>query len=249
MKINRRQALATAAAFTPTMLSWRALAASVPDVQTLDDIQFTPGPSPPTNEELQLFATAVDSARRVSASELIQDARFMPLHPQPVFRELVKAIAREPVLTIAREDEPGTRIDIQGTIVDPYQSPVAAAMVYVYHTSAKGWYSDKGAHIRSWAGDARHARLFGYLRTGPQGSFEVRTIKPGGYPKSTLPQHIHIEVEADGCIPLGTELLFDDDPRLNAEQRQRAKREGFLIAQRVSVERPTYRYTIGVRKT
>src|SRR5262249_11285300 len=151
---------------------------------------------------------------------------------------------------IPRDDEPGTRIIAKGTTVDPSGSPVAGAMVYVYHTSAKGWYSDNAAHIRAWAGDARHARLFGYLTTGREGSFQVRTIKPGGYPRSTLPQHIHFEVEADGYVPLNTELLFDDDPRLNAEQRERAKREGFIIAAREpgASERPTYRYIVGLKK-
>jgi protocatechuate 3,4-dioxygenase beta subunit len=181
---------------------------------------------------------------------MVQDAQFMPLHGQPVFRELVKSIARDSVLTLPRDDEPGTRIVVKGTIIDPSRSPVAGALAYVYHTSAKGWYSDKAAHIRAWAGDARHARLFGYLKSGLQGSFEVRTIKPGGYPRSTLPQHIHFEVEAQGYLPLATELLFDDDPRLNSEQRERAKRERFIIA--APVPGPggmtMYRHTVGLTK-
>lgn len=132
----------------------------------------------------------------------------------------------------------------------PSDAPIAGAVAYVYHTSAKGWYSDKAAHIRAWSGDTRHARLFGYLKTDEDGSFEVRTIRPGGYPRSTLPQHIHLEIEADGYAPLVTELLFDDDPCLTAELRDRAKREGFLIATLSAGlnNKPTFRYTVKLKK-
>jgi protocatechuate 3,4-dioxygenase beta subunit len=231
MEITRRQALVRAS-LAPIVAAraLSALAGQVVDAQAAPDVQFTPPPSTPTDEDLQLLASAVENARRASASQLVQDARFIPLHAKPVFRQLVKLIARDSVLTIPRDEEPGTRIVVAGTVVGLSQRPVAGAVVYVYHTSAKGWYSDKAAHIRSWAGDARHARLFGYLKTGQDGSFEVRTIRPGGYPRSTLPQHIHLEVEADDYVPLATELLFDDDPRLTAERRDRAKREGFFIA-------------------
>jgi len=248
MEINRRQVLVTLAVATIVALS--ALAAQPTEAQVPSDDQFTPPPSVPTDRELRLLASAVETARHVSASALLQDTRFRSLHPQPVFRQLVKAIARDSVLTIARDDEPGTRIIVKGIIADPSLSPVPGALAYVYHTSAKGWYSDKAAHIRSWAGDARHARLFGYLTTDAQGSFEVRTIKPGGYPRSSLPQHIHFEVEAAGYLPLATELLFDDDPRLNPEQRERAKREGLVIAARGldTNGKPTYRYVIGLTK-
>jgi protocatechuate 3,4-dioxygenase beta subunit len=251
MEITRRQALVRASV-APIVASkaLSALAGQVADAQAATDAQFTPPPSAPTDEELQLLASAVESARRMSATQLVQDARFLPLHAQPIFRQLVKAIARDSVLTIPRDEEPGTRIVVAGSIVGPSGRPVAGAVAYVYHTSAKGWYSDKAAHIRSWAGDARHSRLFGYLKTGQDGSFEVRTIRPGGYPRSMLAQHIHLEVEANAYVPLATELLFDDDPRLTAEQRDHAKREAFFIAAQSPglQNKPTYRYRVTLEK-
>ena len=36
-------------------------------------------------------------------------------------------------------------------------------------------------------------------------------MKPGGYPKSDLPAHIHVHVSANGYRSFGTEFLFDDD--------------------------------------
>ena len=191
MHRSRRQMIATAAAI-PLAMSTRFFAACYgPRARSakVTDAQFTAAPAAPTDQELQLLAAAVEAARRASASDLVQDARFSTLHAQPVFRLLVKAIARDSVLTVPREDEPGTRILAAGTIQDAAGHPVAGATAYVYHTSAKGWYSDKAAHIRAWSGDARHARLFGYLKTGADGSFEVHTIRPGGYPQHPAGAH------------------------------------------------------------
>jgi protocatechuate 3,4-dioxygenase beta subunit len=251
MQMTRRQAIATGVVLSfarPPFLSARADGAV--SAQTEPEGQFTPPPSPPTDKELELLALAVETARHTGVSDLVQDERFLSLHPQPVFRELVKAVARDPVLTIPRSDEPGSRIIASGRIEIPSGAPVAGAIAYVYHTSAKGWYSDKAAHVRAWAGDTRHARLFGYLKTGDDGSFEIRTIRPGGYPRTDLPQHIHFEVDADGYQPRVTELLFDDDPRLTTAQRDRAKHEGFIIAAAsgASEDKPTFRYKVVMTK-
>ena len=81
----------------------------------------------------------------MSVSQLIQDERFQGLHPQPVFRQLAKAIARLSVLSIPQDSEPGTRIVASGIVVDQSDRPIDGAIAYVYHTSAKGWYSDKAA--------------------------------------------------------------------------------------------------------
>ena len=96
-------------------------------------------------------------------------------------KSTLKTIARACVLAIPRDEESGTRIVVAGTIVDACERPVTEAVPYVYHTSATGWYSDKAAQIRSWSSDARHACLFGYVKTGQDGSFEVRTIRPVGF--------------------------------------------------------------------
>jgi protocatechuate 3,4-dioxygenase beta subunit len=238
MELTRREAIAVAAA---------AVAFGPFAVGAMDD-QFTPGPEQLTDEELVLLRDAVEAARHASASDLVQNPKFAVLHPQPVFRELVKAVAKDAELGVCGGDEPGVRIVAAGTIKDVDGKAVSGAMLYAYHTSQKGWYSDKAAHIRAWAGDSRHARLFGYLRSGRDGSFRIRTIRPGGYPRSDLPQHIHIEVEAAGFVPMVTELLFDDDPRLTAAQRDRAKREGFLIASVLPGPEPVFRYEVVLKK-
>jgi protocatechuate 3,4-dioxygenase beta subunit len=231
MPVTRRDVLGWIALSSAVSAGGRARSARAQEpASSTADPQFAPPPSALSDAELALLAQAVAFARTASASDLVCDARFMTLHPQPAFRALVRGIARSSKLTIARDDEPGRRIVARGTVIDGSGGAVADAVAYAYHTSAKGWYAADGAHVRAYAGDTKHARLFGYLRTGRDGEFEIRTIRPGGYPRSTLPEHIHLEVEAAGFRPRVTELLFDDDSRLNAEQRERAKREGFLVA-------------------
>lgn len=127
--------------------------------------------------------------------------------------------------------EPGEPLILAGHVVDGDCQPVRKAVVYVYQTSNKGWYSDRTAHIAVNEGDRKHARLFGYLKTDAAGRFELRTIRPSGYPDSDLPAHIHVEIErADKPGNLITEIQFDDDTRLTAAWRKRSQQEGFVIA-------------------
>ena len=99
-----------------------------------------------------------------------------------------------------------------------------------YQTDSRGWYSADRPHVEANEGDRRHARLFGYVITGADGKFELITVKPSGYPNSDLPAHIHIEIEAKGYDNLISELLFDDDPRLEGDRRKRSIQEGFEVA-------------------
>ena len=54
----------------------------------------------------------------------------------------------------------------------------------------------------------------------------IHTIRPGGYPNSDLPAHIHLGLTVKGAgVGIG-EVRFDDDPRLTPEQRKRSLDEG-----------------------
>jgi protocatechuate 3,4-dioxygenase beta subunit len=59
----------------------------------------------------------------------------------------------------------------------------------------------------------------------------VKTIRPAGYPESSLPAHIHVEIGSPGMTSgvKITEAQFADDPRLTAEARRRSQQEGFVI--------------------
>lgn len=192
---------------------------------------------PPPGEETREIAAAIDQviealkSGRATPSAILSNAKYMPLHDWPRFRQAIRDHATRDALTIVTPEEPGTRLTLKGSVIDQSGNPLAGARVYVYQTSAKGWYSDRAAHVSGNSGDQKHARLFGYVIADTQGTFEVKTIRPAGYPQSTLPAHIHVEVKSapEDNRALVTEVQFSDDPRLTPEARQRSERERFLI--------------------
>ncbi|MFN0135418.1 MAG: hypothetical protein ACKVS9_04785 [Phycisphaerae bacterium] len=190
-------------------------------------MQWAPPPGEITPAERDLLRAAEEELKQsgVSVSDVLCEARFAGLRARTEFRELVAKKAKSGPLTICGPEEPGTRMVVTLKVLDMQDKPVEDALVYVYHTSAKGWYSDRGAHIRADSGDIRHARLFGYGRTAADGSLEIRTIRPSGYPHSELPAHIHLGLEVKGqAVPIG-EIRFEDDPRMTPEMRKRSDRD------------------------
>jgi protocatechuate 3,4-dioxygenase beta subunit len=120
---------------------------------------------------------------------------------------------------IVSKEEPGEPLIVGGVIYGPDgKTPVEGATVYVYHMDAKGDYGR--------ANQAGPPRLQGRMRTNAAGKYEYRTIRPGGYPNSRIPQHIHYEIAAPGYQKEVTEIFFADDPRLTNEDRAAAKKKG-----------------------
>lgn len=133
------------------------------------------------------------------------------------------------------DSEPGNRLLVEGTVSDSDGKPVQQAVIYLYHTSAKGWYSDKAAHISGNSGDYRHARLFTYLKTDEQGRYAFNTIRPASYPQTDLPQHIHLDITRPGDKEpvLHTEIQFEDDPHLTPAKRAQSQQHGCVVAKPV----------------
>lgn len=218
-----------------------ALSAPLAGAQSESESAWSQAPGPITPAEVALLADARASLDQAGVSLTLIDPRFAPLHPRTEFREAVRDRADARPLTIAPPDEPGERLEASVLVRGGDGAPVRAALVYLYQTSAKGWYAADGAHVRANSGDHKHARLFGYARTNDAGAIELRTVRPGGYPRSTLPQHVHVAIEAPGFAPLHTELLFDDDPRLTEVVRKEAASNGFAIAKPQRAENGAWR--------
>ncbi|MBL7703662.1 MAG: hypothetical protein JNM14_15535 [Ferruginibacter sp.] len=211
---------------------------------------FLPGnlPAQDTNEVLKNLENVL-TGRQVTVSNILSDEKYMYLHSQTGFRELIKMYAGKRNIKIVTDTEPGKKIKVVCTFNNNDEKPLTGALVYFYQTSAKGWYSDTAAHISGNEGDHRHARLFGYVVTDDDGRIEITTIQPSGYPNSDLPAHIHISVWKNGNFVRGVpgELLFEDDKRLTAERKQRALREGFIISKNTGTETmPVYNYRITI---
>jgi protocatechuate 3,4-dioxygenase beta subunit len=198
-----------------------------------EEPRFTPPPGAETAEIRNLIDKAQSSLEtgRVTTTALLTDPAFMSAHEFPRFRQLIRDGAKTNQATLVSPQEPGESLIVNGVIRDQQARPIKGALIYVYQTSAKGWYSDKAPHISGMSGDEKYARLFAYLTTNQDGQYEIRTIRPAGYPNSNLPAHIHIEIKAPGNerTALISEILFDDDPRLTKEMRDRSSREKLFV--------------------
>jgi len=93
-------------------------------------------------------------------------------------------------------------------------------IIYLYQTDRSGVYN----HVNgSW----REPRLHGWLKTGDRGEYVIQTIKPGSYPGSRNPAHIHAIVGFPGTSPKWIDdFLFDGDPFLTDQQRQESQANG-----------------------
>ena len=123
-------------------------------------------------------------------------------------------------VSLAAADEPGERLIVSGRVVGPDgKPPVAGASLYVYQTDKDGIYSKP-------VNDSRTPRLRADLSSDADGRYEYSTIKPGSYPDTRNPAHIHYVVKAPGYRERIFEIVFEDDPLVTDRIRADASREG-----------------------
>jgi protocatechuate 3,4-dioxygenase beta subunit len=128
---------------------------------------------------------------------------------------------------VASAAEPGDRLEVKGVVyATDGRTPVAKASVYVYQTDAKGYYRPDDAMGN------RNPRLMALLRTDASGRYSFRTIRPGSYPGTRVPQHIHYEVAAAGQGSRIFEIIFEQDPNVTAEIRKQAAEPGTVYSLR-----------------
>ena len=129
---------------------------------------------------------------------------------------------RPSAIDITTPQEPGTRIHISGTIVDPNGKPLPGVKMFVYHTDATGYYSRP-------VNDPRQARLRGTLWSNAKGEYSFHTIKPAHYGDVTSPPalHIHVHLQApDGPEHYVDSFYFEGDPHLRIADPNRIRELG-----------------------
>lgn len=114
---------------------------------------------------------------------------------------------------LAPDGEPGQPLTIGGVVVAADGNPVSGASLYVYQTDHEGYYGVKPAS------DNRNPRLKLFLRSDARGAWSFSTIKPGSYPNSRVPPHIHFEISAQGRAPKIFEIVFEGDPFVTPAMR------------------------------
>jgi protocatechuate 3,4-dioxygenase beta subunit len=123
-------------------------------------------------------------------------------------------------IVMVNADEPGEPLIVTGTIyAADGKAPVDGARLYVYQTDASGRYT------RNFF--SRKPRLRGWMKTGADGRYEFRTIKPGAYPGERIPAHIHATLAAPGQPEKWIEdFLFEGDPHVSPAAIAKAQGQG-----------------------
>ncbi len=113
-------------------------------------------------------------------------------------------------VSLAAEKERGDHIIISGTIFrEDGVTPDSGITLFLYQTDAGGYYHRPKE-------DVFHPRIYGWVRTGKDGRYEIHTIKPA--PEVLVPNepaHIHVHIFGDR-IPehFLHEFWFRDDSRI-----------------------------------
>lgn len=122
--------------------------------------------------------------------------------------------------------EVGKKIIIKGTITNG-TTPITSARIVVFQTDNRGCYAPNDAETKRMS--ESEARLYGALLTNEKGEFEIQTIHPGTYPFQVegrfIPQHIHINISAEGYSSVSLQMAFEDDPAMKDSHWQRWARD------------------------
>ncbi len=102
-----------------------------------------------------------------------------------------RAVLREP-------DMPGEPLILSGRVLDRACTPLADAVVDIWHCDTQGHYDNQGFRLR------------GHQVTGVDGAYRFETIVPGLYPGRT--RHVHVRVTTADGRQLTTQWYFPNEP-------------------------------------
>lgn len=125
------------------------------------------------------------------------------------------------IAQLATDSEPGERLQLSGRATDASGQPRAGVIIYAHQTNRDGLYPGEGSDpdiaIR------RHGRLRAWAKTDAGGNYGFSSVRPGSYPGTRMPQHIHLYVIERGCATYYIDdVLFRDDPNLTAAAVRKA---------------------------
>jgi protocatechuate 3,4-dioxygenase beta subunit len=118
-------------------------------------------------------------------------------------------------IVIAGPNEPGQRLIVTGRVIGADGKPRGGVIIEAHHTDNNGIYLADGA--RGPNPDVA-ARLWGRLATAADGTYQIETIRPSGYPGGGAPAHIHMHIR-NGRDEHWEILEFADDRALTPAMR------------------------------
>ena len=104
-------------------------------------------------------------------------------------------------IAIARKGTPGTKLIVQGRVLDKDGNPISRAWIDFWHADGKGNYDNDGFNLR------------GHQYTDENGRYRLETVRPHEYLFRAA--HVHAKVRANENSPVLTVQLFFPDERKN----------------------------------
>jgi protocatechuate 3,4-dioxygenase beta subunit len=128
-------------------------------------------------------------------------------------------------VTISSPDEHGVKMNLSGTVyLSDGKTPAENVILYFHHTNTEGIYPTRGNET-GWG--RRHGYLRGWIKTGADGRYLVKTIRPGTYPSRSDPAHVHLFLKEPDRKPYWVDdYVFEDDPLVNAVYRKNRRNRG-----------------------
>lgn len=132
-----------------------------------------------------------------------------------------------PIDTSEGWKQDGQKILLTGTVYAVDGKTLApGVLLYYYHTNTSGRYLHKPEVPRSMPPNnlgQTHGYIRGWVKTGKDGKYFIYTVRPGSYPTSQEPAHVHVTVKEPNEVKeyYIDDFLFDDDPFLTAARRKR----------------------------
>ncbi|MCX4703818.1 catechol 1,2-dioxygenase [Streptomyces sp. NBC_01373] len=136
-----------------------------------------------------------------------------------------------------RENEEGTPLLFRGQVTNVVGTPLAGALVEIWHADNDGYYSQFAPGLPEW-------NLRGAVVADDQGNFRIHTIEPAPYQIPTdgscgrliaaagwhawRPAHLHLKVSAPGHQLITTQLYFKGDEHVGDDIASAVKPELIL---------------------
>ena len=128
--------------------------------------------------------------------------------------------------SISRGVDDGEPARVHGRVLDTSGAPVSGAVLDVWGTNSRGRYENVDPEQPDY-------NLRGRFRSGPDGGYDLWTVKPVSYPipddgpvgdllavakrHNMRPAHLHVIASAPGYRTIVTELYTDNDPYINSD--------------------------------
>ncbi|GAA4869007.1 hypothetical protein [Luteimonas vadosa] len=122
---------------------------------------------------------------------------------------------------IAGEGEPGQPFILHGRVLNPDGTPADGVVVHAYHRDHAGFdFGPDDKALTTW-------RLQGWVRTGEDGRFRFRTIRPAPDHLGREGAHVHLTLDSPVHGRQWAPTVFlADDPMVPPEQRRRSAGAG-----------------------